>query len=103
MKIVCKSPTIISTNLLFLNNDLIDIIIVLLDDGKYLLKNEDLINEIYNENFLKDLKQGKIRFDTIHFDINEEYFFKKVSSINEKILNNFAKELYGIQFLALNY
>lgn len=103
MEIVCKSPVLLGTDLMYFNNDMIDVIIEPLSDGKYLLKNEDVINEIYNEKFLEDLKQGKIKFDTIHFNIDEEYFFKKVSSINERVINNFAKEIYAIQFLALNY
>jgi len=103
MDILCKNPLIINTNLTFLNNDLIDVYVESLENGKYILKNFDLINEIYNENFLENLKQGNIKFDTIHFNSDEAYFFKKVSKINEYIINNFAKEIYAIQFLALNY
>jgi len=100
MDIICRNKITVSTELMFLNNDMIDVIIEPIDDG-YLLKNEDLINEIYNEEFLKDLKNGEIRFDSIHY--SNGYFFKKVKRVDNNILNNFAKEIYAIQFLSLNY
>jgi len=90
------------TNLTFTNNDFIEIIVTFLD-GSYLLKNEDLINEIYNDEFLKDLEQGKIVFDTVSYDTVDKCFFKKVSSITDFKLNNFAKEIYAIQYLSQNY
>jgi len=100
MDIICNNKITVSTDLMFLNNDIIDVIIEPAEEG-YLLKNEDLINEIYNEDFLRDLKNGEIRFDSIHY--SDECFFKKVKRVDNVILNNFAKEIYAIQFLSLNY
>jgi len=108
----------ITTNLLYSNNDSIEIQLEFDPDKKRLIiYNTDIFDEIYNDKLLNDIKNNKIKtyndfcidnknlimYKDLSFLLNENKIDKEILEKLSFYILNFAKNVYAIQFLSFYY